>query len=322
MSKHTYIIDASAIKESSCQYRLFNKIVIGYRGKRNNNDIEWGQAFHKFRSHLRTHGKESFGEAMMIATQYYENTPMLIKPNKKYLTSTYLQRACLEYFTKYQNDLFEVVRTERDAEDIPAGTPLVEPITRFIFPYYVDDLMEVLMAGTMDEVGKFRNGVYSICDLKTTSVRDVESYFKSYDLSPQMLFYRWAVKQYAKSHPDSIIAKIESEDVYCFIDGVFTFGADKIELHRSNIMPFPDAKLLEFELLLEETMSKFIELTRCYLMTGQLPPRYGMVNGACQTIYGPCMFFNGCSAPDLESREAIFDSSFKREFYNPLNWGE
>ena len=49
MNKTTLILDASAIKESACMLRLFNTVVLGYKGK-----ISYNTFFELFEPDLRT----------------------------------------------------------------------------------------------------------------------------------------------------------------------------------------------------------------------------------------------------------------------------
>src|SRR4051812_983967 len=199
MEKTTVILDASAFKESSCLLRLFYTAVLGYRGKINSNDIEFGSAFHLFRAIFREKGLEGLAEGVLAATRHFDTTPMTVKKNKQYLDRTFLQKCCVEYATKYEKDLFQVVRGDD-------GEALLE--LKFGIPYYDDGEVEILLAGTIDEVGKFVNGIYCISDCKTSSVWNIEDYFRSYQMSPQLIFYRWILKKYAELYPNSIFSEI------------------------------------------------------------------------------------------------------------------
>ena len=216
MEKTLIIADASLFKESSCILRTFYTAVAGYKAKKQNNDVEFGTALHKFKSHWRNNPSDiGYATAVVLAKNHYANADMHIKSNKKYLTIDFLVQACQQYAATYRNDSFGTV-TIPHAIDLglgrilPAGSKLIEPVTRFAFPYYVDDDVEILIAGTMDEIGKWHGGEYAIEDLKTTSVWNVDEFFKSYDLSPQLLTYRWALKKYAEEYPDSFLAEIDS----------------------------------------------------------------------------------------------------------------
>ena len=312
MTKKLIIVDASALATSSCMLRFYNIVCEGYSSKLNNNDIEFGTAFHKFRASWRTH--KDIVKALSIARNYYRDTEMIVKSNKLYLTDTFLQRVCLEYSTKYEKDTFEPIELEvNNKKEI-----MLE--LRFALPFYIDDEIEVLVAGTIDEVGKWRGGIYCICDAKTTSQWDIEKFFKKYYLDPQLLFYRWIFRKYAQTYPSSIYAKIENEsEVGIFIDGIFYKGKDQeIIFRRSNVFRFSDDILKEFESLVTDKIMSLVN----YLKFKQTPPREGIINGSCETKYDSCRFFHVCNAPDEESRKAILDFNFKKDFYNPLCHGE
>jgi hypothetical protein len=309
------ILDASAFKESACLLRLFNNVVIGYKTKINDCTIEFGSAFHKFRSIWRTKGQAGFGEALIAARDYYVNKPKIVRKEKAYLTDNFLQQTCIGYATKYQKDNFQLV--------IHDGEALVEPNTRFAFPYYVDDGMEILMAGTIDEISKA--DLYCIADAKTSGIRPdkIESYMRSYEMSPQMIFYRWSLKKYAEAYPDSIFGEIDRADCGVFIDGVFYAGKDApVQFIRSRVMLFNDRTMKEFDELVKAKVKLLIEAVRYYIQRGDKPMREGLLNGACQTVYGNCKYFNACATPDKETYDTILESQFIKEQYNPLLHGE
>lgn len=321
--KTIVLCDASLFKTSSCLLRMFYSGVLGVRSQLNNNDMEIGSAFHKFRATFRRDGKESFGSALNEAVQYWEKTPMVVKSNKKYLNTAFLTKMCLTYAGKYGGgDPFEKVVTDRDYGDVPAGTALIEPVTRFMFPYYEDEQVEILIAGTIDELGKWQNGIHCIVDCKTTSSWNIEEYFRGYDLSPQLICYRWAWEQYALAFPDSFFAKIFEQDIGTFIDGVFYAGADKdIVCKRSGVYLFPKADVAEFDNLVAIKVEELVREIHNWRQTGKLPLRYGLLNGACETPYGRCSYFNVCAAREQVTREIMIEKYFKQETYNPMLWG-
>jgi hypothetical protein len=327
-NKLTIIADASLFKESACLLRTFLTAIKGYRARKNNNDIEFGTAVHKFKAHWRNNPSDiGFATAVMMAKQHYANADMYVKSNKKYLTTDFLVQACNGYASKYRDDNFEIVQLPHEVNFngniIKAGTPLIEPITRFAFPYRITPTIELFIAGTMDEIGKWRGGRYCISDLKTTSVWNSDEYFKSYDLSPQLLTYRWALKKYAEAYPDSFLAEIDKDDPGAVIDGVFYAGADKpIEYKRSKIFTFKDWALKEFQMLVDRKVDSFIAEVEFCIKNNVVPLREGILNGACTTPYGPCKFAEVCRMPDDESRMTVLENNFKIEPYNPLAFGE
>jgi hypothetical protein len=328
MEKTLIIADASLFKEGACILRTFYTAVKGYKAKRNYNDIDFGSAVHKFKAHWRNDPSDmGYMVGIQLAKQSYAKADFHIKSNKKYLTAEFLQMACQGYASKYRDDSFKTVPIPHDwnfnGVVIPKGTNLIEPVTRFAFPYYVDDEVEILIAGTMDEIGKYVGGSYCIADLKTTSVWNSDEYFKGFDLSPQLLTYRWALRRYAEAYPDSFLAEIDKAGCGAIIDGVFYAGADKpIEYKRSKIYLFKERDLEEFTGLVHKFVHvDLIPAVKHWRKTGIIPPRYGILNGACTTPYGPCKFAEVCRMPD-ESRMSVLEGSFKTQDYNPLLFGE
>lgn len=311
-NKLIVMLDASALKESSCIKRLFYNTVIGYRHKLNDNVIEFGVAFHLFRAIIREKGLAGYGEALNVAKEYYTKTPMYIKYQKDYLTHEFLWHVCMTYFTKYQNDPVKpLVIQDHTLIELP-----------FAFPYYVDDQIEIIMCGTIDEIGKKSNGINCVIDAKTSGLWNTDEYFKSYKLSAQMLFYRWAIKMYATAFPDSWARALDENDLGCMIDGIFYAGEDrnKIQLLRSEVMIFKKKQIEEFAVLVQQKVNQLIVVVYDWLRENTVPLREGMLNGSCQTVYGPCKYFNACSAIDKETEEVVLEQNYKKSFYNPLNF--
>jgi hypothetical protein len=305
------MLDASAFKESACIRRLFFTTVLGYRGKINANDIEFGTAFHRFKAHWRLHGDDGLHEALTIAKEYYETTPMHVKYNKKYMTSDFLWNTCLGYYMKYRedNDLEKILDDD--------GKPLVE--IKFAFPYYVDDVCEIIMTGTKDEFGKIKNGLYCIDDVKTSSASNISEYLEPYKLSPQLLFYNWAIVKYAEAHPESIYRKAVDYGICGRIDGVFLHGKDKpVEYIRSEVFRFNAKALREFDMLVSKRTMELVACIHDWKNNKTFPIREGMLNEACSTKFGPCKYFAACATPDDVTCDIILNSNFIRQPYNPL----
>lgn len=304
------MLDASAFKESSCIKRTFNTVIQGYKSRVNENVIEFGVAFHKFREMIRRDSTK-FGEALLAAKQYYITTPKHTKKNKEYLTPDFLWTVCNAYYTKYLCDRFKPKKHK--------GEALLE--LPFSFPYLIEDDVEILMAGTIDEIGNYGNSQLDIImDAKTTGIWDVKEYFRGFKLSPQMIFYRWAIRKYAESFPNSWVKEMDINDVGCVIDGIFYGGKEEgnIQLLRSNVMLFPERLVQELDQLIRVKVQELLVHVREWLATGKVPMKYGMLNGACETVYGKCKFFNSCCAPDEEAEQFLLEKDYVKGFYNPL----
>lgn len=311
-------LDASALGESSCMHRLFNNVIMGWTAAKQNNDMEFGSAVHKFRKVFRDKGYAGWVDGLEEARTYYSNKPMFIR--KDYLTEEFLAKVCFAYANTYRNDSFETLRSH-------SGEVLTE--LRFNFPYYIDDQIEILFAGTMDELGKFNHGAYGNGDLKVTSLWDKRKFFEGYRLSSQLRFYRWALREYAFRYPDSIFAEVEaSGNVISFIDGVFHKPGTKgnmaeVEFARSeNPIIFSKEELDEFGWMLQEKVHRFVELVHAWLRDGTLPIRDGILVRACQTVYGECKYSKVCPLPDQTSREMELENSFVKRSYDPMTHGD
>lgn len=311
--KTTILLNASAYKRSACMRKLFNTVIMGYRKPINNISIEWGSSFHLFKAKFRELGPSGFLEAAEAAKEYFLKTPHYSSYQTKYLENPeYLWSACLAYYTRYLNDDFETVKDDK-------GKPLIELKTAL--PYYVDDDVEVIMMGTIDEIGKIKSGVYCVADVKTTSMADVEKFFTNFRMSPQLLFYGWQVMQYAKAFPDSIFNKIVQSGFGYFIDGVFQRGKDKpVELVRSDVKMYSQRDIDEMDYLIKKTTMELVDAVKEYKATGVIPLRFGMLNGACSADFG-CEYLPACATDDDITYELVMEQHFTQIPYNPANFG-
>lgn len=309
MSKTILRIDASLLKESSCDERVVKTLVEGYRSPLWNNDVEFGTAFHLFVSTMKRVGNE--GLALKAARDYFSTKPMIIKPKKKYLTTTYLSNICLSYWQKVgEVDEFDTLKSQ-------SGEPLVEQ--KFALPYYADDEFEVILCGTIDDICKHRHGTYGIRDYKTTSSWSWEEYLKEYDMSTQLKFYRYLISLYAKLYPDSILAELDKKGVSCFIEGVFLNGADKFDFHRSDMITFTEEAMIEYAQLLHNKVIDIVAMARKF-KSGLPTSRIGLIEGLCFKGFG-CPFADACKATDNVIRGHVLKNNFTRWDYDPSKFG-
>lgn len=310
MNKQIIRIDASSLKWSYCMRLFYLSAVEGYKTPLSNNDTEFGSAFHAFKNTLTQTG--DLVSSLVAAKEYYSR-PMNVKKTKSYLTLSYLLSVCQDYVSHWENrEEFETVKFN--------GKPLSE--LRFSIPYYTDDSVEIKLCGTIDDICKHKMGCYAIRDFKTTSVGDIDEYFAGYELSTQLMVYYMAVKFYAELYPDSIWSEICRTNFACFIDGVFTRGKDKpAEFKRSNMIFFSQEKVLEFNSMLTEKCKIISKMIQQIKDPNDLPPREGLLNGSCHTIFGPCKFFRVCAAPDEIAGRYILNNNFTQKEYNPLTHG-
>jgi hypothetical protein len=306
-------IDASAISKASCFLRFARKVLGGYSEKGDlNNDMVYGTCVHIFCEEQVL--QPEFFMAVNMAQKKFKSTKMKVKDTKKHLDVLHLHKTCLAYGELYgehrEKDTFQPL------VDTRTNKPMVE--IKFALPIYKRGAHEILLCGTMDEIGKFNDGCVAIKDIKTTSLRDKEDYFKGYELSPQLMVYLYAFKWFARQFPDSIYAELlqRSGLIGCFIEGVF-LNSKETEFKRSKVMFFDDTTEAEFEILLMDLCKRLVDYMESDL-PGE-PFREGMLNGSCEVKYGKCEFFNVCAAPTPEARRMMLESFFDRKPYDPLN---
>lgn len=316
-NRTTILLDASALRESACMLRVVRKIVNGYTNAVNGADLEFGSAFHLYRKIAAEGQGNQIAQlkGLKAALEYYEKAPKYFKERKQFLTPAYLTTVCREYEAvyPYASDSYKPVVTDE-------GKVLVE--IRIALPYYISPCgkVEVLLCGTIDEISKEQSlGFYCIKDYKTTSLWDKDKYFASYEMSTQLMFYKLLIGKYAKLYPDSIIGKIYADgNILAFIDGVFLKSGDKVEYARSNVFSYKPKRMAEFETLVH---NKVLELVDCVLGVKPLL-REGLINGACEKVYGPCDFMQVCACEDEDVRADILKSNFIIRAYNPMTHGE
>lgn len=323
--KITVVLDASLLKGSSCLLRMFRDCVMGYKSETLNNDTHWGSAFHAFRSTWLLTGDEDL--ALHTAEKLWNDEEIHVKDKKRYLTTQFLTAACLDYADKYRSERAEPVI------DPETNKKLVEPYSRFSFPLYSTDTVDVLGAGTMDDLkwafeDSWHGGAgYRITDLKTAMAFNSWAFFDSYFLNPQLIMYRWAIRRYARYRPDSIWAIIDrSPNVGAMIDGVFYRGAREgekptVEFKRSKIITFKDWQIEEFERGVMRKVLQLVEAIEKWRLLGIYPDREGVVTNSCDERWGPCKYCQACASPDKESAEAWLEQNFTRRYYNPLTFG-
>lgn len=302
-------VDASALKESACRRRLFLNVVMGYREATQYSDVEFGSAFHEF---IKVMKETNDTACAILATKKRFDVPMKIKQKKQYMTETFLLNTCLHYWTNWlMQDQYETIKLD--------GKPMVE--VKFSYPYYSDDVVEINLCGTIDDISLHKHGTFGLRDYKTTSLYDQSSYLSGYALSPQLMFYRMLISYYARSYPSSIFAEMDRRNVGCFIDAIFLAGKDKPpEYKRSEVFLFKPAQMLEFEQLIHKRVMELVEDIKTY--RDVLPPREGMINGACITIYGQCKFFAACLQEENDLTMMMLNRQYIQRKYDPLSFGK
>jgi len=298
-------IDASSLKESACDLRFYNIVIAGYSSGEITNSLLYGSAVHKFIEVMFLTGGK-LNEAVTAAKEIFDK-PCKILSTKKYLTANHLFATCISLWQDFiEKDDFEYFH---DANDKPA----VE-IT-FSIKIFEDEQTIIYLEGTIDKLGKIKNGCYAVGDYKTSGAYNPEDYFEGYRLSPQLKTYVWAFKALASIEPDGPFAKIASTPIGAFVDGIFLSPSKPSSFIRSEVTIFKEEDLFVYERLLMDTCKRIAQW--------KSPPlANGLINGACETKYGRCRYFNVCAAPDNKSREYILQNKFTIKSYQPLLFGK
>lgn len=353
MTKRIIRLDASALKESACDYRLNMIVIEGYRDKLPMNDTQYGTAVHKFISMMYlTHG--NMMESLKAAKIDFQK-PSELREKKDYLTETHFIKTCFDYWQNFlEKDDFELLIDEKakcwqckghgldkvNSEirgcniecAICSGkgtlsSPMVE--VTFEIKIYEDEHYIVYLCGTIDKLGKFKNGCYALGDYKTTSSWDIKNYFNQYELSTQLLTYRYAIKKMGEIYPDSLLGHINQFPIGAFIDGVFLKSAKETSFKRSEVY-FTDKKhtdglLQEYEWNLGNIVTNLIN----DIALNHPPSRNGLTNGACANGYGTsspngalCRFFHLCACKDDIARAHVLKNNFAKKEYHPLKFHE
>jgi len=310
MPKQIINIDASSLSQSSCLLSWYRTVHLGYREKATSSAIVYGQAVHKYIDTMfKTKGDLKKSREEMQKTF---NRPKINNSKKEHLSSfdhCYIVAYNLweDFVSKDSN--YQVLL-------LPHGEPATE--CTFSFPFIETESTVVNLCGTIDTIGKIKDGIFCIRDFKTTSVWDVRSYLEGYAMSAQLRFYALALRLMHERHPDSVLGQVGAGTVGARIDAIFIKpAAAEVKYISSNVFTFKQETVEEFRTMLTGQIHRLLD----WIEKNELPPREGILNGTCQKIYGPCKYSNICQAP-AEVREVMLDRDFIKKPYDPLTFGE
>lgn len=307
-------LDSTLLRQFTCIRRVHLLAIKGYQSKALGVDIEYGSAFHIF-ANLFEETRGDFNASFAPAKEYFDKTPMIIGSKKQHLTVNHLAKTCFSYQEYYDtNKDFEVLRDDTDK-------PLTE--IKFSFPILEVDGITIMLCGTIDKIGKFKNGCYAIGDYKTTSFWDAKTYFESYRLSTQLRTYCYALKKICSSAPaDSVLHKIANQQIGVFIEAIFLKPDKDAEFKRSEIFYPKDWEMVEFEQMLNKKAHELLALAQTVkAIPDYLPYREGVINGSCDGKF-KCNYFNACASPDQIAFQHLMNRDFKLKEWNPLTLHE
>ena len=170
-----------------------------------------------------------------------------------------------------------------------------------------------------------------IIDWKTTSSYDHEDYFLTYELSPQLKTYYYALQYYMREYPETPLGRILQDNKGkwgAYIFGVFLSSTKEVEFKRSRLFWFPEKTMIQYEFFLSKLVG---EIRGHYRMAkddpSYLPFAEGSFNGSCTSERGAkCQFFKACAASEQQGGDDtltwhVLRNNFIKREYNPLSFG-
>lgn len=289
-------IDASLIKESSCERRLWYMLCRGLRKRNSNHKMEYGTAVHKALESYYTDGDEE--QAIGKAIAHYED---ILVPDKDFRDMAHLVNLLTQYFKQ---------DTGLDVRKDPE--PKLE--MRFAYPYKQTKDLDILFCGTIDFIGTYF-GRPVIVDHKSTAAYNPAAYFAPYRVSPQLMFY------------NLIWNKLFPEDpVGCMINGLFLGRSNKNKFERSEIFEFSKDRLYKFQDYVDDLVDRLI----LRLNTLKIRDKWAEDLEAeeifisnfscCETRFGLCSFAPLCTANSSQDRESIVSMDYVNKVYDPLQF--
>lgn len=333
-------INASSLKLSRCMLAWHRTVVQGYREPMFGAAMIYGSAIHKFIDTMfKTDGRMDLARDAALKTF---NVPKIDNRRSRHLSdATHMITSCLLLWEDYiqKDQEFSVVKLNTkcwwcggegwlvfnstpDSRDIcshcKGSKTLLQPATEVTFsiPYYEDAKIVVFLEGTVDRIGKIKNGCYAIGDYKTTSTADSEVFLEPYEMSSQLRFYVLSLKLMAKLYPDSILGQIGATRVGAFVDGVFIRPkCSENSYARSAVFQFPEDDMAEYQVQLYSAINRLINA----VLGSTYQCREGILNGSCEQKYHKCAFWNVCKASNKQIAEVLLKRDFVQKEYQPLH---
>jgi PD-(D/E)XK nuclease superfamily len=349
MNKLHINLDSTSLGTSGCILN-FIRTVVGdlkepekgaYREKVNNVRLNYGIAVHKFIDLMyKTRGDIKY--ARDVSQKWFIETPHIPIPKKAWMSDPrHLLVTCYQVWTTYveQDSVFEILSIPGDCvycegtastkvEDGPYclcpkcnSTGQVESQSAtevtFSIPFFRNDIVDVSLCGTIDRVGKFKNGIYCIRDWKTTGSWNDATYFIPYELSRQLRVYTLACKMMSQLYPDSIMGQIGKTQMGAAIDAVFLKeNANQTECKMSPVYTYTDRDIEQFKQSLISFCQKI-----SYAVENNLLPQEGIMNGSCESKWGKCSFWVPCKLNN-DVTKVILNRDFRRVKYEPLKFND
>lgn len=285
-------VDSSIYKEMDCLRYIMLKLIQGYQQPSTGKSpvMEYGTAGHKFLE-ARYRGLP-FEKQLEAATTHFSD-PAILTPDGEWRNMGHLVSTLVGYDSFYNKngDMLEAKDLEK----------------RFTLPFFKTDLVEVLLCGTVDMRGDYCNQRV-ICDNKFTSAWNTYEYFAEYDLSPQLMIYKY------------VMDMIFGEDHGCMINGIFINKTKPATFKRSEVIRFSPEQVAnlmsDFRLKVQIIVGNLEDMIRTGTLAG-FKPNYC----ACIKRYGekaiPCMFKLACTQPSFDEALSMAEAIFEKKEYNP-----
>lgn len=289
--KPTIRLDASTAKELACPHKFWLVNINGYVPVVPSIALEFGQAFH--RSVAARLSGTSIEEAILVGVTYLASSGA--QPGEKDIrTPGKLVEMLTEYFSLYDKfDMFKIAVNDD-------GEAAVE--LSFEMPFYTGTACDVVLCGVIDALGTWGSqSTKCFKDIKSTQSKSAPAtYFKSYEVSMQMMLYSYILKEkgFCDYYPP------------CIIDGVFI---------RPKPM-FERSGLIDFRADLIEELVAWLR-NQCVLLDGYMASGQWQRNFTfCNANYS-CDFQDVCTA-QIAFRQHLLGSKFKQREYNPATFGD
>ncbi len=342
-------LSSSGLSHSPCMRNLFYTVVDGYKPKAMPARMIYGIGVHKF-IHVMYMTGGHIPTARAEAIKAYQSIPMLDDPRSKHLNDFNHMHAVALWTWEMcvaRDEEFEILMLDdkcwyckgqgesvlssilgESVDDIQPTVPCthcngfghrLQPAAEVTYslPYYQDDFVKINWCGTLDRLGKIKNGIYVIPDWKTTSSWSEKEYFTQFEMSKARRGYVLALKLMAERFPDSILGEIGKGVIGTRFDGIFVKPAiNDVKFARSEVYQLPQEELDEFRTLLDDKCREISQAVK----TGYIP-RQGLVNGSCEGKWGKCDYWVVCQKPKIIG-EYLLGRDFTKKPFDPLNYNK
>jgi hypothetical protein len=303
-------LSSSALGHSNCILDLYRTVVQGYKTKAMPAKMIYGIGVHKYIEIMYLTGGHipTAREQAIIA---FASIPRIDDSKSMHLSDVNHMIAVAlmtwELFVKQEVD-FEVL--------ILNDKPAVEQT--FSEEIYRDEDNVFNWCGTIDRIGKKRNGIWLITDWKTTSSWNAKDHLSQYELKNSPRGYMLGLKLFAEKHPDSILGQISRQQIGARFDGIYVKPKiNEVRFQSSDVFVYQPEEIDEFK----EGVIKVCKDLSLAIKNNQFP-KQGIVNGSCNKKYGKCDFWYVCK----HNNPLIMDGLLKRDFdvkqFNPMHYND